>query len=65
MAKGGISLEEWSGARTTNEFHQTIKEFVQTSNRSSRRMLQLTWAIVFLTVAMLSVVVVQLTLAPR
>jgi len=40
-----------------------MREFVEASNRSSRRMLQLTWAIVVLTVAMLSAVVVQIVLA--
>ena len=63
MSKGGIPLEDWSGARATNELHQTMREFVEASNRSSRRMLQLTWAIVVLTVAMLSAVVVQIVLA--
>jgi hypothetical protein len=63
MCKGGIPLEDWSGARATNELHQTMREFVEASNRSSRRMLQLTWAIVVMTVAMLSAVVVQIVLA--
>ncbi len=65
MSRGGIPLEDWSGASATNELHQTMREFVKASSRSSRRMLQLTWAIVVLTVAMLSAVVVQIVLAFR
>jgi hypothetical protein len=59
----GIPLEEWSGAGATKELHATIKEFVRSSDQASRRMVQLTWAIVALTVMMLVAVVVQIVIA--
>lgn len=60
-----IPLEDWSGARTTDELHRTIREFVAASNRSARRMLQLTWAITALTAVMLIAVGMQVWFALR
>ena len=60
MSKEGIPIDVWSGAYATKELHESMKQFVESSNRSSRRMLQLTWAIVCLTVAMFFAVIVQI-----
>ena len=62
-AKGGIPIDVWSGAYATKELHETIKEFVKSSNKASRRMLQLTWAIVVLTIIMLGAVIAQIVTA--
>ena len=64
-SKGGIPFDVWSGAYATKELHETIKNFVDSSNKTSRRMLQLTWAIVFLTVVMLMAVLAQIGIALR
>jgi hypothetical protein len=58
----GIPLDQWSGAYATKELHETIQQFVKSSDRTSRRMLQLTWAIVFLTFVMLIAVLAQIYL---
>jgi len=42
-----------------------MQEFVQATNQTSRRMVQLTWAIAVLTVMMLGAVVMQIVLALR
>ncbi|MCZ6874439.1 MAG: hypothetical protein O7G88_13085 [bacterium] len=60
MSKEGIPIDVWSGAYATKELHETMQQFVESSNRASRRMLQLTWAIVCLTVAMFFAVVAQI-----
>jgi hypothetical protein len=36
VRRGGIPLEEWSGAGATRELHDTIKAFVQSSDQTSR-----------------------------
>lgn len=64
-SKSGIPIDVWSGAYATKELHETIKDFVDSSNKASRRMLQLTWAIVFLTVVMLMAVLAQIVIALR
>jgi hypothetical protein len=60
--RGGIPLDQWSGAAATKELHATIKEFVQSSHDASRRMINLTWAIVVLTVVMVLAVGAQIAL---
>ncbi len=61
--KGGIPIDQWSGAYATKALHKTIKTFVSSSEKASKRMLQLTWAIVFLTAVMLLTVIVQVVVA--
>jgi hypothetical protein len=58
-----IPLDEWSGAAATKALHDTIKEFVRSSDHASRRMINLTWAIVVLTVVMLFAVGAQIVIA--
>ena len=63
MSKGGIPIEEWSGAKATKELHETVKRFGEESSKQTRQMLRLTWAIVGLTVTMLIAVFVQIIVA--
>jgi len=63
MSKGGIPLSEWSGSGATRELHETMKAFVEQSDRQAKAMIRLTWAIAVLTVAMLGAVIVQIALA--
>ena len=58
-----IPIDEWSGAAATKALHDTMKEFVRSSDHAARRMLQLTWAIALLTVMMLAAVVAQIVIA--
>jgi hypothetical protein len=60
---GGIPLDQWSGAYATKELHNTMKAFVHSSDKASRRMLQLTWAIMGLTAVMWCAVGIQITIA--
>jgi hypothetical protein len=62
VRRGGIPLEERSGIGATRELHDTIKAFVQSSDQTSRRMVQLTWAIAELTVMMFGAVVAQIVI---
>jgi hypothetical protein len=61
----GIPLDEWSGAGATRELHATMKDFVRSSDQASRRMIQLTWAIIVLTIMMLFAVVTQIAIMLR
>lgn len=36
MANKGIPIDEFSGARATNELHEAIKDFVQSSDRKTK-----------------------------
>jgi hypothetical protein len=58
-----IPLDEWSGAAATKALHDTIKEFVRSSDQASHRMVQLTWAIAVLTIMMFGAVVAQIVIA--
>ncbi len=64
-SKGGVPLDQWSGAYATKDLHETVRNFVNSSDKASRRMLQLTWAIVFLTAVMLLAVITQIVIAIR
>ena len=61
VALGPQHITEVTNA--VKELHQTIELFNEASNKSARRMLQLTWAITFLTLAMLILVAVQIGIA--
>jgi hypothetical protein len=50
-------------ACATKALHETIKDFVQSSDHAARRMIQLTWANAVLTVMMLVAVVTQIVIA--
>jgi hypothetical protein len=63
MAQGGIPLSEWSGSGATRELHETIKQFVGSSDRQSAEMIRLTRQLKWLTWAMLFAVIVQIYLA--
>jgi hypothetical protein len=63
MSSGGIRLGQWSGSDATEALHETMRAFIESSARSSKRMLQLTWAIATLTLVMLVSVIVQLWIA--
>ena len=58
----GIPLGEWSGSNATRELHESIRGFTEASNQSSRRMTQLTCAIVILTTVTLTAAGVQIIL---
>jgi hypothetical protein len=60
--RGGIPLDQWSGAAARRELHATIKEFVQSSHDASQRMITLIWAIMVLTVVMVLAVGAQIAL---
>jgi hypothetical protein len=47
------------------ELHNTMKAFVHSRDKASWRMLQLTWAIMGLTAAMLCAVGIQITIGLR
>lgn len=57
-----IPLEEWSGSGETAKLHATMKQFVETSGKQSRVMINLTWAIAGLTFVMLVAVIIQIYL---
>jgi hypothetical protein len=63
MAKSGIPLGQWNGSDATEALHATIKDFVETSDKQTRKMIHLTWAILVLTGVMLLEVSVQIALA--
>ncbi len=63
LEKGGIPLDEWSGAKATNELHQTIKEFNKVTTRQTNHILRLTIVIAFLTFVMLIGLGIQIYLA--
>jgi hypothetical protein len=58
-----IPLDDWSGAAATKALHDTIKQFVTTSDKQARKMIGLTWAIIVLTIVMLAGLGVQIWLA--
>jgi hypothetical protein len=61
--RGGLPVDEYSGAYATKALHETIKDFVRSSDHAARRMIRLTWAIAVLTVMMLVAVVTQIVIA--
>ena len=63
MAKGGIPLGEWSGSDAVRALHETIRAFVESSDRQAKAMISLTRWIAALTVAMLVAVVVQIVVS--
>ena len=63
--KGGIPLGEWSGSDATRELHETIKQFNEASQRQTKTMIRLSWAMVWLSVAMLVIAGVQVYVAVR
>ena len=52
MAKGGIPLEEFSGAAATNALREAIERFQEENGRHTQTMVRLTWAMTALTVVM-------------
>lgn len=60
-----VSLGEWSGSAATRELHETIKQFNETSKKQTDQIVRLTKVIVWLTVAMLAAVLVQIYIAFR
>jgi hypothetical protein len=65
MSQGGVPLSEWSGSGATRELHETMKQFVATSEKQSAQMIRLTSQLKWLTWAMLIAVFVQIYLAVR
>ena len=55
-----IPLDEFSGSGATKALHETIKKFVDQSDRQTRKLIGLTWAILILTVTMVAAVAVQI-----
>ena len=51
--RGGIPLEQWSGADATNALHETVKLYNAETSKQTRKLIGLTWAITILTVVML------------
>jgi hypothetical protein len=58
-----IPLDEWSGAGATKALHETIKDFTATSDRQAKTMINLTRAILALTVILALGLCMQLWLA--
>lgn len=56
----GVPLDEWSGSKATKELHETISQFVDSSDRQTKQMIRLTQAIVILTVLMFIGLLVQI-----
>ncbi len=56
----GKSLEVGAGAKATEELHEIIKRLAEESNRQTRHMIGLTYAIIVLTIMMLIAVIVQI-----
>jgi hypothetical protein len=56
----GIPMGQWSGADATHALHETIRAFGVKSDRQTRTMIGLTWAIAILTLAMLGAVAFQI-----
>jgi hypothetical protein len=48
-----IALGQWSGSDATNALHETIRQYQEQSNKQTKQMLKLTWAIAVLTFVML------------
>ena len=65
MANSGTPLGEWSGSNATRELHETIKRFNATAEEQARQMVVLTKRIMWLTVVMSVLVVVQIVLTIR
>ncbi len=63
LANSGIPLGEWSGSNATRELHETIKQFNAAADEQTRQMVRLTKKIMWLTVAMLVLVGVQIVVA--
>ena len=59
----GKHLEVGAGAKATEELHETIKRFGEESNKQTRHMIRLTYAIIGLSIAMLIAVFVQVWVA--
>jgi hypothetical protein len=62
---GGVPLDIWNGSRAIKELHATITEFNRQSETQTKRMIQLTLAILALTAVMLVGVAVQIYLAAK
>jgi hypothetical protein len=60
MGGMGIPLAEWSGSAATDRLRETMVELAAKTDRQTRQMLFLTWALVVLTlvIAVLTVVLV-------
>ncbi len=57
-----IPIGQWSGSDATKELQVTLLHVAEENSKQTRQMVRLTWAIVVLTVAMLSAVGVQIAL---
>jgi hypothetical protein len=61
----GIPLGEWSGSDATNRLRETIEVSNLQTEKQTRTMLRLTWAILVLTFVMASIGAVQIWMAVR
>ena len=58
-----ISLEDWSGSKATKELNDIIKKYNETTNKQTNKMINLSWAIVVLTILMLVGLVIQICIS--
>ena len=58
-----ISLEDWSGSTPTKELNDIIKKYNETTNKQTNKMINLSWAIVVLTILMLVGLVIQICIS--
>ena len=56
----GIPLSDWSGSGATERLRETIIELNATTERQTRRLLQLTWVLVVLTAVVVALTIVLL-----
>lgn len=59
----GIPLGQWSGSDATDRLRETISEFNAITERQTKQLIRLTWALVFLTAVLVLGLVVQIILA--
>jgi len=65
LANSGIPFDEWSGSGATDRLREAIVASSEATERQTRTMLRLTWAIAAMTALMLVGVVLQIVVAVR
>ncbi len=63
MGKGGIPLDDFSGSGATKELEKTVVSLSRASERQTRHIIKLTYAMLVLTFVMACMVGVQIWLA--
>ncbi|MCU7812524.1 MAG: hypothetical protein KZQ77_15050 [Candidatus Thiodiazotropha sp. (ex Notomyrtea botanica)] len=60
---GGIPLDQWSGSGATKELEKTVVSLSEASERQTRHIIKLTYAMLILTFVMACMVAVQIYIA--